>query len=249
MALLECSELAVAYGGLQALRPATFSVDTGQLVGLIGPNGAGKTTLIDALTGATPSHGQVVFNGFDISKFKPHRRALAGLARTFQSMELFDDLSVLENMLVAAERTRWWSVVADAVVPLRRRPRGDVANAMQIAAISEYADLLASELPNGIQKRVAVGRALASNPMLILLDEPAAGLDSDESIALGMQLRRLVDEGLALLLVDHDMGLVLSVCDYIYVLDFGEIIAQGTPESVRANETVIRAYLGGSVAS
>jgi ABC-type branched-subunit amino acid transport system ATPase component len=248
MALLECHDLSVAYGGVHALMPTTFSVDIGQLVGLIGPNGAGKTTLIDALTGATSCQGRVIFDGHDISTFKPHRRASMGLGRTFQGMELFDDISVQENLLVAADRTRWWTALVDAVHPPRRRSSREVARALEVAEISQYADVLPSELPNGVRKRVAVGRALASNPKLLLLDEPAAGLDSEESVALGRRLRGLVDDGLPLLLVDHDMGLVLSVCDYIYVLNFGEVIAEGPPDVVRRDDNVIDAYLGGATA-
>jgi branched-chain amino acid transport system ATP-binding protein len=249
VALLECHDLSVSYGGVHALKPTTFSVDIGQLVGLIGPNGAGKTTLIDALTGATSCQGRVLFDGHDISAFKPHRRASMGLGRTFQGMELFDDISVQENLLVAADRTSWWTPLTDAVRPRNRGSSREVTHALEVAEISQYAESLPSELPNGVRKRVAVGRALASSPKLLLLDEPAAGLDSEESAALGRRLRGLVDDGLPLLLVDHDMGLVLSVCDYIYVLNFGEIIAQGPPDVVRRDENVIQAYLGGTSAA
>ncbi len=249
MALLECHDVSVTFGGVRALLPTTFSVDVGQLVGLIGPNGAGKTTLIDALTGATSCQGRVVFDGQDISAFKPHRRASLGLGRTFQGIELFDDISVQENLLVAADRTRWWSPLTDAVRPRNRGSSRELARALEVAEISQYAESLPSELPNGVRKRVAVGRALAFNPKLLLLDEPAAGLDSEESAALGRRLRALVDDGLPLLLVDHDMGLVLSVCDYIYVLNFGEIIAEGAPDVVRRDANVINAYLGGTSAA
>lgn len=246
MALLECRDVAVTYGGLKALRPTTLQVDEGQLVGLIGPNGAGKTTLIDALTGVTPCEGRVTFDGHDLAGIRPHRRAMIGLGRTFQGLELFEDLSVLENLRVAADRTRWWSFLLDPIFPAR----GDdsrVARALQIVGIEKYADALPSELPNGVRKLVAVGRALASDPRMILLDEPAAGLDSDESKVLGKQLRALVADGLGLLLVDHDMGLVLSVCDYIYVLDFGQLLAEGTPDAIRGDERVVAAYLGSEV--
>jgi branched-chain amino acid transport system ATP-binding protein len=241
--MLECREVSVSYGGLLAVKPTSLHVERGQLVGLIGPNGAGKTTLIDALTGFVRSAGAVVFDGQDLSGLRPHRRVQAGLGRTFQSLELFEDLSVRENLLVAAEPTRWWSPLVDVVWPGRR---GDVAVEAALRAVSaeQYAGVRPSELPNGVRKLIAVARALAAKPSMILLDEPAAGLDSDESLLLGAELRQLVDGGLGMLLVDHDMGLVLSVCDYLYVLDFGVVIAEGTPDAVRNDERVVRAYLG-----
>jgi branched-chain amino acid transport system ATP-binding protein len=159
-------------------------------------------------------------------------------------LELFEDLSVLENLRVAADRTQWWSFLLDPIYPGRKGGDARVARALEIVGIEEYSEALPSELPNGVRKLVAVGRALAGNPKMILLDEPAAGLDSDESKDLGRQLRSLVEGGLGLLLVDHDMGLVLSACDYIYVLDFGELIAEGAPDAIRADERVVAAYLG-----
>ena len=243
MALLECRGVSVKYGGLLAVEPTDLAVERGQLVGLIGPNGAGKTTLIDAITGFTTSTGAVVFDGVDLSGMRAHRRARAGLGRTFQQLELFDDLTVTENLLVAAERTRWWSPLVDVVRP-NRDAGVDVTAALRAVGAEAYADAVPTELPNGVRKLIAVARALAGLPSMILLDEPAAGLDSDESEVLGERLRGLVDHGLGMLLVDHDMGLVLSVCDYVYVLDFGKIISEGPPDVVRSDEQVIRAYLG-----
>ena len=248
MPMLECHEISVSYGGLLAVKSASLHVDRGQLVGLIGPNGAGKTTLIDALTGFVRSTGAVAFDGRDLSGVRPHRCVQAGLGRTFQSLELFDDLTVRENLLVAAAPARWWSPVVDMVRPGRRGDL-DVAAALCAVRAEQYADALPSELPNGVRKLIAVARALAAKPSVILLDEPAAGLDSGESRLLGTELRQLVDGGLGMLLVDHDMGLVLSVCDYIYVLDFGVVIAEGTPDAVRNDERVIRAYLGSGAAA
>jgi branched-chain amino acid transport system ATP-binding protein len=187
-----------------------------------------------------------VFGGQDLSGLRPHRRVQAGLGRTFQALELFDDLTVRENILVAAELTRWWSPFVDAVRP-SRRGEADVAAALRAVGAEQYAEALPSELPNGVRKLIAVARSLAARPSMILLDEPAAGLDSDESQLLGTELRQLVDGGLGMLLVDHDMGLVLSVCDYLYVLDFGVVIAEGTPAAVRNDERVIRAYLGSGI--
>lgn len=244
VSLLDCRAVSVSYGGVAALKPTDLRVKPGQLVGLIGPNGAGKTTLIDALTGYARSRGQVRFNGRDVTRLRAHRRANAGLGRTFQGLELFDDLTVFENVLVAAQPTRWFSAVLDLVHPVRAAGFSAARNALSVVGVAAYADAFPTELPNGVRKLVAVARALATRPAIILLDEPAAGLDTAESGVLGGQLRKLVDDGLGMLLIDHDMGLVLSVCDYIYVLDFGVVIAEGPPESVRSNARVISAYLG-----
>ncbi len=225
-ALLEVRDLSVRFGGVRAVDGVDLDVDAGALVGLIGPNGAGKTTLIDALTGFVPARGEVRFDGRDLSGLAPHRRARAGLVRTWQSLELFDDLTVEENLSVAADD-------ADAV-----------AEALAVVDLAEVAGRLPTELSQGQRKLVGVARALAAGPSLICLDEPAAGLDSTESVALGERLRAIVDGGTAILLVDHDMGLVLSVSDHVAVLEFGQVIAEGSPAEVRADERVVAAYLG-----
>jgi branched-chain amino acid transport system ATP-binding protein len=245
VSILQCRSLAVSYGGVAALTAADLRVESGRLVGLIGPNGAGKTTLIDAVSGFARSSGEVLFDGFRLDGRSPHRRIRAGIGRTFQNLELFDDLTVLENLLIAAEPVRWWSPLLDIFGPMRRSGRAESAmSALRAVGAERYADVLPGELPNGTRKLVAVGRALAADPSVILLDEPAAGLDTEESALLGRRLRSLVDGGLGILLVDHDMGLVLSVCDYVYVLDFGVVIARGTPPEILANDAVIKAYLG-----
>jgi branched-chain amino acid transport system ATP-binding protein len=174
----------------------------------------------------------------------PHLRSRLGLARTFQSIELFADLTVRENLLVAAERPAWWSAFADLVRPGRRRHNAGVDRVLDLLGLTPLAARLPGELSLGQCKLVGLARALAGDAKLALLDEPAAGLDTGESQELGRTLRSVVDGGLALLLVDHDMGLVLSVCDYIYVLDFGRVIAEGRPEEVRRTDAVISAYLG-----
>lgn len=249
MALLEARGLSVNYGGLYANRDVDLDCHTGKLIGLIGPNGAGKTTFIDAITGFTPvSEGTVTFDGVDMAGVAPDKRAAMGLTRTFQSLELFEDLSVRDNLMAAAEVPRWHSFVTDIILPGRneRQYKEQVDWALSIMRLTDMADKLPSDLSHGQRKLISVARALAAKPKLVLLDEPAAGLDTAESQLLGSHLREFLDYDMSLFLIDHDMGLVLNVCDYIYVLDFGQIIAHGTPAEVRADPAVIAAYLGES---
>jgi branched-chain amino acid transport system ATP-binding protein len=243
--LLNVDALRVTYGGVTAVDDVDLAVPEGKVVGLIGPNGAGKTSIIDALTGYHPAAaGRVTFEGQDITSLRPHLRARRGLVRTFQSVELFDDLTVEENLLVASQRMGVLSALRDLLLPLRRHPRDDVDWALGLCGLDDVADRLPTELSHGRRKLVGVARALAQRPHLVLMDEPAAGLDTDESIELGRHLRALPEAGVTVLLVDHDMGLVLGVCDEIVVLDFGQVIARGAPEQIRNDEAVMAAYLG-----
>ncbi len=242
--LLSVSGLSVEYGNVRAVDHVDLDVNEGQLVGLIGPNGAGKTSLIDAITGFAQSSGTVHLAGADISGMAPHERCRRGLARTWQSLELFDGLTVRENLTVAAQRQSLTGFLGDLVRPGRRRTDSDVDHAVETAGISGLVDRLPSEISHGQRKLVSVARALASRPRVVCMDEPAAGLDSDESLALGRRLRELVTDGTAVLLVDHDMDLVLEICDEIVVVDFGRVIARGTPDEVRTDQSVIDAYLG-----
>jgi branched-chain amino acid transport system ATP-binding protein len=244
--VLEVDGLTVHYGGVAALDDVTFSVETGQIVGLIGPNGAGKTTCIDALTGfVTPTRGEVSFAGRPLGSAPPHERARRGFVRTFQSLELFDDLSVRDNLAVAASTPTWRSTLTDA---LRPKARGSdvVDEVLALLDLASHADRLPSELSNGQRHHVALGRALVARPSLVLLDEPAAGLDSSETAELGRLISVLPDRGTSVLLVDHDMPLVLGTCHHLLVLDFGRLVATGPPEQVRADPSVIAAYLGSS---
>jgi ABC-type branched-subunit amino acid transport system ATPase component len=243
--LLDISDLVVRYGGVNAVDRVSLTVEPGTVVGLIGPNGAGKTTLVDALTGFVPTaQGTITFDGARIDDLPAHERARRGVVRTFQSIELFEDLTVRENVLAAAERTRWWSLFADVVTPARGVAPADVDWALSLFDLDETADRLPSVLSLGQRKLVGVARALASRPKLLLLDEPAAGLDTGESQILGMHLRGVLDHGITVLLVDHDMALVLGVCDTLWVLDYGRLIAHGTPEEIQHNADVVTAYLG-----
>ena len=247
-AMLETHGLTVTYGGLNANDDVNIGVQEGKVCGLIGPNGAGKTTFIDAITGFTaPSGGRVLFDGREINSLTPAQRADSGLTRTFQSLELFDDLTVWDNLLVAAERPTWWTFLADLVKPNRRSAAEEQAQwSLEVMGLQDMRDRLTTDLSHGQRKLVSVARALANRPKLVLLDEPAAGLDTAESQLLGDHLRDFLERDITVFLIDHDMGLVLNVCDYIYVLDFGRIIAEGTPAEIRANPAVIAAYLGES---
>jgi branched-chain amino acid transport system ATP-binding protein len=245
-ALLETDGLTISFGGVHAVSELDLRVEPGQLVGLIGPNGAGKTTAIDGITGFVPTKGRITFDGESMSTLPAHRRARAGLGRTWQSVELFDDLTIAENLMVAAESTSWRDVVLDLAWPRRRRDEQAVERGLEALGIGALRDRMPNEISQGQRKLVGVARALAAAPKLICMDEPASGLDTTESLLLGQRLREIVDAGVTILLVDHDMGLVLSVCDYIYVIEFGNLIAAGTPTQVTSDPHVIEAYLGAS---
>jgi branched-chain amino acid transport system ATP-binding protein len=246
MALLETTDLTVTFGGLNANDGIDLTIEKGSFVGLIGPNGAGKTTFIDAITGfVSTSRGLARFDGENLLEMKPHERARAGLARTFQSLELFDDLSVQDNMLAAAERPRWYSFLQDFAIPKRSTGvEEQVAWALDVLELGEYRDANPSDLSHGQRKLIGVARALAAQPKLVLLDEPAAGLDTAESQVLGARLRSFLDHDITVFLIDHDMGLVLGISDIVVVLEFGKVIATGTPSEVRADANVVAAYLG-----
>lgn len=245
MALLTTDSLTVAFGGVTAVDDLSLSVESESLTGIIGPNGAGKTTFIDAITGLVRSSGEITFDGKAIAGWRPHQRAQAGMGRTFQGLELFDEFTIEENLLIAAESHRRWKIAADLLVPRTSRAGRDaVRDALERLQIERLAHSYPSELSFGERKLVSIARALSGGAQLLMLDEPAAGLNSEDSLRLGETLRQLVDSRLTVVLVDHDMGLVLNVCDSIHVLNFGKLIASGTPDEVRKNEHVIEAYLG-----
>ena len=215
--VLSARGISVSFGGVHAVVGVDLDVEPGQLVGLIGPNGAGKTTFIDAVTGFVQHRGTIELDGADITSLPPHSRARRGLARTWQSIELFDDLSVRENLTVAAEHPSMLTTLKG----LFGRPvtiAYAVDETLDLFALRDLADATPTELTQGQRKLVAVARALAADPRLLCLDEPAAGLDAHESLAFGRHLREIVDRGTPILLVDHDMGLVLGISDRVVVL-------------------------------
>jgi ABC-type branched-subunit amino acid transport system ATPase component len=242
---LDIRGLSVVYGGLRAVDDVSMRVACEGITGLIGPNGAGKSTLIDAVTGFAPiGSGSVWFGGRDITHMRAHRRALANLGRTFQSLELFEDMTVADNVRVTTESATWWKSLTDVMLRWRAKDSDDVAWALELLGLADAADRLPSSLSQAERKAVALARAIVARPKLLMLDEPAAGLDRVETEELGARLRQLAASGPGLLLVDHDMALVLTVCDYVHVLDTGRLIASGTPAEIRGNAEVLRSYLG-----
>jgi branched-chain amino acid transport system ATP-binding protein len=233
--VLVVEDVSVQFGGLRALSNAGISAHTGSITGLIGPNGAGKTTLFNVITGHQSTiSGTVRLNGRDVTRFGVHRRARMGLSRTFQKLEAFNSLSARDNVLVAAE------MCAPGHSP------GRLADEiLDRVGLGDVADITVGTLPTGTARLVELARALAAGPRVLLLDEASSGLTEEETAAVGDLLTRLVAEGdLAVLLVEHDMSFVMNTCTRIHVLDFGQMIAAGTPEEVQENETVRAAYLG-----
>ncbi|HEX8804836.1 MAG TPA: ABC transporter ATP-binding protein [Acidimicrobiales bacterium] len=239
MALLEASGVTVRFGGTAALVDVSIGVERGAVTGLIGPNGAGKTTLFNVVNGLlAPDAGAVSLDGRDITHHPPHRRARLGVARTFQRLELFTSLTVRDNVRVAGDiRGRWAGIGGGDRA-------GETERVLELTGLAGLADREVSEIPTGQARVVEVARALMTQPSVLLLDEPAAGQTEAETVAFAGLLRRLAADGLAICLVEHDMTLVMDVCETIHVLDYGRTIAQGTPDQVRGDQAVVDAYLG-----
>ncbi len=243
--ILRLDGVSVRYGGVVAVDDVSFSVTPGSIVGLIGPNGAGKTSLIDAVTGFTRASGSVRLDDQPLLGLPPARRARAGVSRSFQSLELFEDATVLDNLRAASDPRDRWSYLRDLVWPASPPLPGSVVAAIREFGLEDDLHRHVQDLPYAQRRLLAIARAIASQPSVLLLDEPAAGLGDVETAELAHLVRRLADDwGIAVLLVEHDMNFVMSVCDRIVVLDFGRQIAEGTPEAVRADPAVVAAYLG-----
>jgi branched-chain amino acid transport system ATP-binding protein len=246
---LRIDAVTVRFGGLTALENVSLIVSPGEVVGVIGPNGAGKTTLFNVICGfVRPDEGDVAWGQRSLRNVKPHQLAGLGIARTLQGVGLFAGLTALENVMAGAERRRR-AGLASALLGLPRSDRDERAlraaalDALEALGVADVAARLPATLPFPVQKRVALARALVSRPRLILLDEPAGGLGGDDMQELGQRIRALRGD-MAVLLVEHHMDLVMSVCDRVVVLDFGRRIAEGTPSEVRSDERVLDAYLG-----
>jgi len=252
---LMVNSLSVQFGGLKAVDQVSFALQPQSLAGLIGPNGAGKTTVFNALTGLCPvTGGEISFNSEWLTNEPPHAIARCGIARTFQNIRLFKNLTVLDNLRIAYHKNRQYSLLCGLFrSPRFRREEAQItAKAKDVLALvdlADKADHLAGSLPYGEQRRVEIARALMLDPKLLLLDEPAAGMNPQETTALLELIRRLRDGlQITILLIEHDMKLVMNLCEKLFVLDYGHLIATGDPKSIQSNRRVVEAYLGGNLA-
>ena len=253
MALLNVEELSIRFGGILALDSVSFSVEKGEIFSIIGPNGAGKTTVFNCITRVyEPIQGSIMVKGRDLMSMQPHQVISQGVARTFQNLELFSTMTVMDNLLVG-QHSRLPYNILDGIFRLPRASKQEKAGGIRALEVLEfldlsiYKDIPAASLPYGIKKRVELARAMVSRPDLLLLDEPAAGLTNEEVSGLAGVIRDLRDnQGVTILLVEHQMNLVMEVSDRVCVLDFGRKIAEGPPEQVRKDPAVVQTYLGTS---
>jgi branched-chain amino acid transport system ATP-binding protein len=252
--LLSVDNLGKSFGGVRAIEGVSFAIRRGAVHSIIGPNGAGKTTLLNLLTGLTaPDSGRIVLDGIDLTGAAPYRIAAAGLGRTFQNLQVFFNMSALENVMTGRhlrERDALWGTLL-RLPSLQRSEVATRERALQLLAhvgLANWADTPAEAMPYGALKRLEIARALAAEPKLLLLDEPAAGLNATEAQAIDALIKRLAGAGTTVILVEHNMKLVMGVSDHLLVLDQGRVLAEGTPQQIRANPAVIEAYLGAEAA-
>ena len=250
--LLNVKGVSKRFGGLQALDQVDLEIQSGQIVGLIGPNGAGKTTFFNVVTGLYQADvGHFHFNGRTLNPNAVDLVTQAGIARTFQNIRLFGDMTVLENVMVGRHcRTQaglWGAILRTKRTQIEEREIANRAlDLLKYVGIESYAHLTAKHLSYGHQRRLEIARALATDPLLLALDEPAAGMNATEKLGLRLLLEKIRNDGISILLIEHDVKLVMGLCDQLTVLDYGRVIAQGVPESVRRDSAVIKAYLGSS---
>ncbi len=249
MAILEINNVCKQFGGLTALNDVSFQIEEGEIRGLIGPNGAGKSTMFKNIAGfQTPTTGSIRYQRQSIEGKKPHTIAELGIVRTFQETTLFQELSVFENALVGSHihgRSNLFSAILGLDKQQQQESRERVIEVLEFMGLTERQDQLASELPLGSQRALALSIALVSKPRILLMDEPFAGMNAEETRHMMTLTRKVQEFGITIVLVEHDMKAVMGLCDYLTVLNFGQVLAQGTPEEVRSNEKVIEAYLSG----